>query len=129
MSAEPHYQAAQEAHTGPIKNPKQLLLAVGISFIVPILVIVALVAYVTSGNKPAGSATGDNMALTLRAPVPWVAAWRGLRCVTKTAYGMPPHAGGIRNLRRCCVHRARAISAWHAMQRKHCNRWMRCPAH
>ncbi|UST54127.1 c-type cytochrome [Comamonadaceae bacterium OTU4NAUVB1] len=63
MSAEPHYQAAQEAHTGPIKNPKQLLLAVGISFIVPILVIVALVAYVTSGNKPAGSATGDNMAL------------------------------------------------------------------
>jgi len=63
MSAEPHYQAAQEAHTGPIKNPKQLLLAVGVSFIVPILVIVALVAYVTSGNKPAGSATGDNMAL------------------------------------------------------------------
>jgi cytochrome c5 len=63
MSAEPHYQAAQEAHTGPIKNPKQLLLAVGVSFIVPILVIVALVAYVTSGNKPAGSATGDNMSL------------------------------------------------------------------
>jgi cytochrome c5 len=63
MSAEPHYQAAQEAHTGPIKNPKQLLLAVGISFIVPILIIVGLVAYVTSGNKPAGAATGDNMAL------------------------------------------------------------------
>jgi cytochrome c5 len=63
MSAEPHYQAAQEAHTGPIKNPKQLLLAVGLSFIIPILIIVGLVAFVTSGNKPAGSATGDNMSL------------------------------------------------------------------
>jgi cytochrome c5 len=63
MSAEPHYQAAEDAHTGPIKNPKQLLLAVGISFIVPILIIVGLVLYVTSANKPSGVAAGDGMSL------------------------------------------------------------------
>lgn len=44
------------AHTGPIKNPKQLLLAVLFSFVVPIFVIIGLVYYVTSANKPlAGS--------------------------------------------------------------------------
>ena len=63
MSADPHYQATEEAHTGPIKNPKQLLLAVFFSFVVPILIIVGLVAYVVSGNKPAGTAEGDNMSL------------------------------------------------------------------
>ena len=45
-----------DAHTGPIKNPKQLLLAVLYSFVVPIFVIIGLVHYVTSANKPlAGS--------------------------------------------------------------------------
>ena len=63
MSADPHYQAKEEAHTGPIKNPKQLLLAVFFSFVAPILIIVGLVAYVVSDNKPAGTAEGDNMAL------------------------------------------------------------------
>ncbi|MDR6523946.1 c-type cytochrome [Variovorax atrisoli] len=63
MSADPHYQATEEAHTGPIKNPKQLLLAVFFSFIAPILIIMGLVSYVASGNKPAGTAQGDNMAL------------------------------------------------------------------
>ena len=63
MSADPQYQAKEEAHTGPIKNPKQLLLAVFFSFVAPILIIVGLVAYVVSGNKPAGTAEGDNMAL------------------------------------------------------------------
>jgi hypothetical protein len=56
MSADPHYQATEDAHTGPIKNPKQLLLAVFFSFLAPILIIVGLVAYVVSGNKPAGTA-------------------------------------------------------------------------
>ncbi len=64
MSADPHYQAStKNAHSGPIKNPKQLLLAVFFSFVVPILIIVGLVAYVVSDNKPAGTAEGDNMAL------------------------------------------------------------------
>ncbi|WP_213958496.1 c-type cytochrome [Variovorax sp. dw_954] len=56
MSADPHYQATEEAHTGPIKNPKQLLLAVLFSFVVPIGIIFALVAYVVSGSQPAGAA-------------------------------------------------------------------------
>lgn len=59
MSADPHYQATQDAHTGPIKNPKQLLLAVFFSFIAPILIIVGLVAYVVSGTQPAGTASSD----------------------------------------------------------------------
>jgi cytochrome c5 len=63
MSADPHYQATEDAHTGPIKNPKQLLLAVFFSFIVPILIIVGLVSYVVSGTHPSGDAQGDSMSL------------------------------------------------------------------
>src|SRR3954452_11748228 len=53
----------EEAHTGPIKTPKQLLIAVLFSFLVPVLAIIALVAYVTSENKPAGSAEVEKYAL------------------------------------------------------------------
>ena len=63
MSDSAQYHATEDAHTGPIKNPKQLLLAVFFSFIVPILIIVGLVSYVVSGLKPSGSAQGDNMSL------------------------------------------------------------------
>jgi cytochrome c5 len=63
MSADPHNQATEDAHTGPIKNPKQLLLAVFFSFIVPILIIVGLVSYVVSDHRPAGTAEGDSMSL------------------------------------------------------------------
>lgn len=63
MSADPHYQATEEAHTGPIKSPKQLLLAVFFSFIAPIAIIVGLVAFVVSGTRPSGNAQGDSMAL------------------------------------------------------------------
>lgn len=53
-----------EAHTGPIKNPKQLLLAVFYSFVVPIFVIIGLVYYVTSANKPlAGSVNMEQSVL------------------------------------------------------------------
>jgi cytochrome c5 len=51
-TATPH----EEAHTGPIKNPKQLLLAVFFSFVIPIFLIIGLVYYVTSDNKPAAGA-------------------------------------------------------------------------
>ncbi|MDA7418882.1 c-type cytochrome [Xenophilus arseniciresistens] len=60
-SAQNH--ATEEAHTGPIKNPKQLLTAVFFSFIVPILVIVGLVFFVVSGLKPSGTIQGDGMGL------------------------------------------------------------------
>ncbi|MDM0067446.1 c-type cytochrome [Variovorax sp. J31P207] len=63
MSDDPHYQAKEEAHTGPIKNPKQLLLAVFFSFIAPILIIVGLVSFVVSGTHPSGSVQGDSMSL------------------------------------------------------------------
>ena len=50
----------EEDHTGPIKTPKQLLVTVFFSFVAPIFIIIALVAYVTSGNKPAaGTATAE----------------------------------------------------------------------
>jgi cytochrome c5 len=53
----------EEAHTGPIKNPKQLLLAVFFSFVAPILIIVGLVAYVVSAYQPSSSAEGESMSL------------------------------------------------------------------
>ncbi|MFY3383354.1 c-type cytochrome [Paracidovorax sp. MALMAid1276] len=43
----------EEAHTGPIKNPKQLLVAVLASFVIPIFAIIGLVLYVTSADKSA----------------------------------------------------------------------------
>lgn len=58
MSANDHTTAHEEDHSGPIKTPKQLLLAVFFSFVVPIFAIIALVYYVTSDNKPAAG-TGD----------------------------------------------------------------------
>ena len=63
MSDTPQYQASEDAHTGPIKNPKQLLATVFFAFVAPILIIVGLVYYVVSDIKPAGSATGSDMAL------------------------------------------------------------------
>jgi cytochrome c5 len=53
----------EEAHTGPVKTPKQLLIAVLFSFLIPVLAIIALVAYVTSENKPAGSTEVEKYAL------------------------------------------------------------------
>ena len=43
------------AHTGPIKSPQQVLLAGFFSFVVPIFVIIALVTFVVSSDKPAPS--------------------------------------------------------------------------
>ena len=53
MSDTSNVSGHDEAHTGPITNPKQLLVAVGFSFIVPVFIIIGLVYFVTSGNKPA----------------------------------------------------------------------------
>ena len=56
----------EEAHTGPIKNPKQLLIASLLSFIVPIFAIIGLVLYVTSADKPAAGATNPEKAIAER---------------------------------------------------------------
>ena len=53
----------EEAHTGPIKTPKQLLLAVFLSFVIPVLIIMGFVAYVASENKPAGTTQAETYAL------------------------------------------------------------------
>ena len=53
----------EEAHTGPIKTPKQLLVAVFLSFIIPVLLIMGFVAYVASENKPAGTTQAESYAL------------------------------------------------------------------
>jgi cytochrome c5 len=52
-----------EAHTGPIQNPKQLLVAVFFSFVVPIFAIIGLVFYVVSAYKPAGQGNKEAMEL------------------------------------------------------------------
>jgi cytochrome c5 len=54
---------SNEAHTGPIKTPKQLLIAVLFAFLVPVFIIIALVAYVSSENKPAGDIQSEKYAL------------------------------------------------------------------
>jgi cytochrome c5 len=53
----------EEAHTGPIKTPKQLLVTVFFAFVVPVLIIMGLVSYVTSDNKPAGATQADAYSL------------------------------------------------------------------
>ena len=63
MSDTAHHQATEDSHTGPIKNPKQLLATVFFAFVAPILIIVGLVAYVVSDIKPSGAAAGSDMAL------------------------------------------------------------------
>lgn len=58
--------AHDEDHSGPVKNPKQLLLTVFFSFVVPIFVIIGLVFYVTSDKKPAAGAVNLEKALAAR---------------------------------------------------------------
>ena len=53
----------EEAHTGPIKTPKQLLLTVFFAFVVPVAIIMGFVAYVTSENKPAGATQAEAYSL------------------------------------------------------------------
>ena len=66
MSANDNNTAHEEDHTGPVKSPKQLLLMVLYSFVVPIFAIIALVYYVTSGNMPAAGSTNTEKELALR---------------------------------------------------------------
>jgi len=56
----------EEAHTGPIKTPKQMLLAGFFSFVIPIFAIIGLVLYVTSADKPAAGAANPEKAIAER---------------------------------------------------------------
>ena len=55
-----------EAHTGPVKTPKQMLLLSLASFIIPVFIIIGLVFYVTSANKTAPGASDSARAVAQR---------------------------------------------------------------
>lgn len=59
-------QHPNQPHTGPIKNPKQLLVAGMLAFIVPIFAIIILVTFVTSGNRPSIGAANPERGVELR---------------------------------------------------------------
>src|SRR6218665_3984134 len=63
MSDTPHQE---EAHIGPIKNPRQLLAAVLFSFLIPIFGIIGLVLYVASADQPAAGAANPERAIAER---------------------------------------------------------------
>ncbi len=70
MSAS-HEQDHDDAHTGPIKTPKQLAWAVLLAFVVPVVVIIMLANYVSTASKPAagtGALEGEAVATRI-APV------------------------------------------------------------
>jgi cytochrome c5 len=64
MSNNSHDQ--HEAHTGPVKTPKQMLLLSLASFVIPVFIIIGLVFYVTSANKPAAGAVDTEKATAMR---------------------------------------------------------------
>lgn len=57
---------SHDSHTGPIKTPAQLLWTSFFSFVVPVFVIIGLVYYVTSANKPAAGADTSELATAIR---------------------------------------------------------------
>ncbi len=62
-----HQDDSSEAHEGPIKTPKQLITAVIFAFVVPIIVIVLLVKFVTTDqNHAAGTQSLEPEAVALR---------------------------------------------------------------
>lgn len=56
----------EEAHTGPIKNPKQMLIAGVLSFVIPVFVIIGLVMFKTSENKTGPGAMDSERATAER---------------------------------------------------------------
>lgn len=66
MSAS-HDHDHDDAHTGPIKTPKQLAWAVLFAFVVPVIVIILLANYVSTDTKPAaGTAAFEAQAVAER---------------------------------------------------------------
>ena len=61
-----------DAHTGPIKTPKQLAWAVLFAFVAPVIIIIMLANYVTTGPKPAAG-TGAFQAQAVAARIAPVA--------------------------------------------------------
>ena len=55
-----------EAHTGPIKTPKQFLLMMVLSFMLPVFIIIGLVYYVTSHHVPSFGSSNPEQATAAR---------------------------------------------------------------
>jgi len=56
--AQDHSYDHDGPHEGPIKTPKQLIVAVVLSFVVPIFAIILLVMYVAADPQPAAGSNG-----------------------------------------------------------------------
>jgi len=56
----------EQAHTGPIKTPRQLMWAAIAAFVVPVFIIIGLVFFVASDKKPAAGATNLDKAVAER---------------------------------------------------------------
>ena len=52
-------QQHEEAHTGPIKTPQQVMWAAIFAFVVPVFVIIGLVSFVSSGTKPGAGGNSE----------------------------------------------------------------------
>jgi cytochrome c5 len=62
-----HDDDQDQPHEGPIKTPKQLIWAVALAFVVPIIAIILLVSYVTANKQPAaGSDAMSELAVAQR---------------------------------------------------------------
>ncbi len=61
-----HTSVQDEDHSGPVKTPRQLLMSVFFSFVIPIFVIIGMVYYVTSYYKPAAGVVNTEQAVTAR---------------------------------------------------------------
>lgn len=66
MSDKSHNQAHEEAHTGPIKTPKQLLWASLFAFVVPVFIIIGLVYNTTTQNKGGEGAVDPEKGIAAR---------------------------------------------------------------
>ena len=66
MSANDHTTSHDEDHSGPIKTPKQFLMAAALFFVLPIFIIIGLVFYVTSAPKTAPGAVDTEKAIAMR---------------------------------------------------------------
>jgi len=83
----------EEAHTGPIKTPNQLLWWSLFAFVVPVFIIIGLVAYVTSANKTAPGAVDEEIKIAER-----IQKVRR-QCAVLVTIGACATAGGIQALR------------------------------
>ena len=66
MSANDYTTLHDEGHSGPIRTPKQLLVAAALFFILPVFIIIGLVYSVTTANKTAPGAVDTQKAVAMR---------------------------------------------------------------